>query len=264
MMPRHALAKVHCYLRREYRKPADMRACDYFQQLVLTNTQQLPLLPPFGLPSRKPKVQSFSDPDVLDILLFATPKKWQHEMDQMGSDPLACVPESLLCFMKNCEATEDCDTANMTVTRKPNNAKNGNKGAKPSDPKKQKWCDNHGWSNHTTAECNQNKPGFKKGNTKPKAKTFGNKMNDKNWQCKADDPEKKEVAKKELNAYMKKPIRQHVRKELTAFSKKKSGDDDLNMLDVPLHDFNYENMDNTKIDSDLDISNSEILDKIST
>jgi hypothetical protein len=166
--------------------------------------------------------------------------------------------------MENCEETEDYNTANTTVARKPNNAKNGNKGTKPSDPKKQKWCDNHGWSNHTTAECNQNKPGFKKGNTKPKAKTFGNKMNAKNWQRKTDDPEKKEVAKKELNAHMKKHIRQHVKKELAAFHKKRSGDNDLNMLDVPLQDFNYEDMANMKIDSDLDISNGEISDEIST
>jgi hypothetical protein len=132
MMPRHALAKVHCYLRREYRKPADMGVCDYFQRLVFINTQELSLLLPFGLSA----VQSFMDPDLLDILLFMTPKTWQHEMDRMGFDPLACTPEELVRFMENCEATEDYDMDNMTVARKPNTAKNGNKGTKPSDPKK--------------------------------------------------------------------------------------------------------------------------------
>ena len=63
----------------------------------------------------------------------------------MGFDPLTKNSVELLAFMENCEAIEDYNTTSTTVARKPNNSKNGNnKGAKPSDPKKQKWCDNHG------------------------------------------------------------------------------------------------------------------------
>jgi hypothetical protein len=37
------------------------------------------------------------------------------------------------------------------------------------------------------------------------------------------------------------------------------------MLDVPLHNFNYEDMDNMKIDTDLELSSEgEILNEIST
>ena len=231
-----------------------MWVCDYFQCLVFINTQELPLLPPFGIPVGDRFAQSLSDSDLLDILLFATPKKWQHQMDRMGFDPMAMSPDARLTFMENCEVTEDYDTANMTVAHTPNNSKNGNnKGAKPSDPKKQKCCDNHGWSNHTMAECNQNKPGFnsfKKGNNQSKAKAFGDKTNAKSWQLKNDKPTK-EVKKKDMNAVMKKHIRQHIRKEITAISKKKA-ESNLNMLDVALQDFNYEVMDNMKIDSDCD------------
>ena len=75
MMPRSALQKVQQYLRRECRKPAGMRVRDYYQRMVFINTQELPKLPPFEA------TQFFNDADLIDILLFATPKKWQREMD---------------------------------------------------------------------------------------------------------------------------------------------------------------------------------------
>jgi hypothetical protein len=111
MMPRHALARVHHYLQRTYHKPADMRVHDYFQCLVFINTQELPLPPPFAVPSGNRKSQLFSDNNLLDILLFATPKKWQCEMDQMGFDPLACFPEALLTFMELFCRARNCQPA---------------------------------------------------------------------------------------------------------------------------------------------------------
>ena len=127
MMPRHALQRVQHYLGREYRKPAEMRVRDYYQRLVFINAQELPKLPPFGAGAQ----QWFNDADLIDILLFATPKKWQREMDRMGFDPLTKTSSDLLAFMENCEAIEDYDTTRKTVAHKPNNSKNGNKkGAK--------------------------------------------------------------------------------------------------------------------------------------
>ena len=216
--------------------------------MVLINTQELPKLPPFG------DAQSFGDADLIDNLLFATPKKWQREMDRMGFDPLTHTSIELLMFMENCESMEDYDKADKPVmARKPNNSKRGiNKGAKPADPKKQKWCENHGWSNHTTAECNQNKPGFKKGNgNKPKGKAFGNKTNAKSaWQRKNDETTKTVEATKELNALMKKTIQQAIRQEVKAYKKK--GSSDLNMVEALLGNFNCSDMDNMQIDSDDD------------
>ena len=112
-----------------------MRVRDYHQRLVFINTQELTRLPPFNA-----SMQLFNDHDLIDILLFATPKKWQREMDRMGFDPLTKTSVDLLMFMENCESMEDYDKADTTtVARKPNNAKTGNKkGAKPADPKKQK------------------------------------------------------------------------------------------------------------------------------
>ena len=247
MMPRHALQKVKRYLRREYRKPAGMRVRDYFQRLVFINTQELPRLPPFG------NDQYFTQSDMIDILLFATPKIWQKEMDRMGFDPLTSTAIELLVFMENCEAMESYEKNDKTVVKKPNNSKTGaKKGNKLSDPKKQKWCDNHGWSNHTTADCNQNKPGFKKGNgNKAKGKVFGNKTNAKSaYQRKTDETPKEVVDTKELNAVMKKAIQQVVRQEVKSLKKKNSSD--LHMVEAILSDFNYKEMDNMQIDSDDD------------
>jgi hypothetical protein len=81
MMPQHSLVKVQCYLQHECRKPADVQVRDYFQRLVFINTQELTLLPPFRIPVGDQFAQSFSDGDLIDIPLFATPKKWQREMD---------------------------------------------------------------------------------------------------------------------------------------------------------------------------------------
>ena len=246
MMPRHALQKVKRYLRREYRKPAGMRVRDYFQRLVFINTQELPRLPPFQ------DGQFFTESDLIDILLFATPKIWQREMDRMGFDPLTSTAIELLVFMENCESMESYEKDDKTVVRKPNNSKTGNKkGNKPSDPKKQKWCDNHGWSNHTTADCNQNKPGFKKGNgNKAKGKVFGNKTNAKSaYQRKTDETPKEASGPKELNAVMKKAIQQVVRQEVKSLKKKSN---DLHMVEAILSDFNYKEMDNMQIDSDDD------------
>ena len=114
MMPRHALQRVQRYLRREYRKPAGMRVRDYYQRLVFINAQELPKLPPFGAGAQ----QWFNDAELIDILLFATPKAWQRQMDRMGFDPLTKMSINLLAFMENCEAIEDCNKTATTVARR--------------------------------------------------------------------------------------------------------------------------------------------------
>jgi hypothetical protein len=97
--------------------------------------------------------------------------------------------------------------------------------------------------------------------SKPKGKAFGNKTNAKSWQRKNNEPTK-EVEKKEMNSIMKKQIRQHIRKEIAAISKKK-GDSDQYMLDVVLKDFNYAEVDNMNIDSDYESDSDRgcIIDK---
>ena len=85
-------------------------------------------------------------------------------------------------------------------------------------------------------------------------KPYGNKT----WSRKAED--NKQNSKKELNAIVKKAIAKGVRKELNSIQTKRKSDDsssdeegEINMLenmDFSLKDFNYEDMDKLKIDSD--------------
>ena len=98
-------------------------------------TQELTRLPPFGHGNAVAQRSRFDrHPTFRNTQEMATCK-----MDQMGFDPLTKSSNDLLAFMENCEAIEDYDTTSMTVAHKPSNSKNGNnKGAKPSDPKKQK------------------------------------------------------------------------------------------------------------------------------
>ena len=112
MVPRHALQKVKRYLRREYRKPASMRVRDYFQRLVFINQQELPRLPPFG------NDQCFTQSDMIDILLFATPKIWQKDGSN-GIRPSYQHGHRATCFHGNCEAMESYEKDDKTSLRNP-------------------------------------------------------------------------------------------------------------------------------------------------
>ena len=102
------------------------------------------------------------------------------------------------------------------------------------------------------SECNQNKPGFKKRNNKPKGKAFGNKTNAKNsWQRKTDDSTK-EANKKEIERFREKanPATSSDRKSMPTTRRKAMA---TSTCWMPCSsEFNYNDMDNMKIDSDDD------------
>jgi hypothetical protein len=77
-----------------------MGGCPYYQRLVYINTQELPMIPPFGIN------QSYTNDELVDIMLFGTPPEWLHKMDQMGFNPARSDSVALLRFMENCEAAE--------------------------------------------------------------------------------------------------------------------------------------------------------------
>ena len=70
LLPRHILAKVKRTMRREMRKPVDMKVCAYHQQLLRINSEEVASLPPFG------PDQVLKSDELCDILLFRTPKSW--------------------------------------------------------------------------------------------------------------------------------------------------------------------------------------------
>ena len=67
-MPRQVLAKVKRHIRRECRKPIDMKIRTYVQHLRRINEEELPRLPPFRAN------QALTPDELLDIVLFGAPK----------------------------------------------------------------------------------------------------------------------------------------------------------------------------------------------
>jgi hypothetical protein len=71
LIPNKIVAMVKRYLRRECRKPTDMKVRTYYQHLVQVNQDELPApLPPFG------RNQHLLDDEIINILCYGTPKSW--------------------------------------------------------------------------------------------------------------------------------------------------------------------------------------------
>ena len=79
VVPNKIVAMVKRYLRRDARKPADMKVRQYYQHLFRVNNDELIQLPPF-----RPD-QNMGEDELIDILLFGTPKS---KMSMSSSSPM--------------------------------------------------------------------------------------------------------------------------------------------------------------------------------
>ena len=102
-LPHRVLPRVRRCMRRECRKPADVKVRRFHQQLQRLNHEVPPNLPPFHVD------QSFDSEGMLDIMLYATPKGWQREMERQGFDPMLHELGPVVDFMERLESTEDFD-----------------------------------------------------------------------------------------------------------------------------------------------------------
>ena len=240
IMPSKALPRVKRYLRRECRKPPEMKVRLYFQLLNRINSVEIPCLPPFN------NTRKFNKDELMDIVLYGVPKSWIREMDRQGIDPLQRTLGEVVMFLEQIESAEEHDHKSTPVTNK----KKGGKKNSPSSG--DKYCLIHGHGGHSSDECHKLKAEAKRLKTGGESKPKGSYSN-KTWKRNADGKRKK--SQNELNAFVKKSIKEGVKKELNALSKdkkRKSSDDaiNLNAFDADLKDFNYANMDNLKIDSE--------------
>jgi len=184
LLPNKILQRVKRYLRREARKPVDMSVKAYMMHIIRINHQELPRLPP-GFND----AQRLSDDEIIDIILFGTPKSWQREMDRQGFDPLSHTPQEVVDFMERIEMSEDFDGDKKTTV-----AKNNNKGKKKSNFNKgnsdadgSKCCMLHGNNNtHDTSECKTLMAQAKKLKGDNGANNKG-KAGNKSWKNKSKD-----------------------------------------------------------------------------
>jgi len=184
-----------------------------------------------------------SKDEIIDIVLFGTPKSWQREMDHQGFDPLASSPLEVAAFMERIEMSEhfDGDKKVAKVTqgkgKKKSNFVKGN-----SDADGSKCCMLHGNNNtHDASECKTLMAQAKnlKGNNGANQK---GKSDNKSWKNKAKD--KTDDSKKELAALIKKATEVINKSELNAIEPVKkrkvnwpSEEEELCALDAELKDF---------------------------
>ena len=250
ILPRRVLARVKRFLRRECRKPHDMKVKIYLQHLLRINHGELDNLPPF-----QPN-QNLSMDELLDIVLFGTPKSWQKEMDRQGFDPMIKTLNEVTHFMEQIEAAEEFEPKPNNNDKSKNKSSNKGKGySKTPNGNSKPFCMYHGQCGHTSEECTvlqemskQKKAKFERGSS---SNNYNNSSK-KDWKKKAHDGNYK--SKKDLAAFVKKAVKSGVQKELQD-KKRKAAEEtelDLNALEQELKDFNYTEMEKLQLSDNED------------
>jgi len=242
--------------------------------IIHINSQEIARLPPdFN------DAQMLSKDEIIDTLLFGTPKSWQRKMDRQGFDPLASSPSEAVAFMERIEMLEDFNSDKKTTkVAQCKGKKKSILGKGNSDADGSKCCMLHGNNNtHDASECKTLMAQAKnlKGNNGANQK---GKSDNKSWKNKAKD--KTDDSKKELAALIKKATEVINKSELTAVEPVRqhkvnwpSEEEELCALDAELKDFNYEDLDkmdlkgeseDEKEEEELDLSASEeVSDEVS-
>ena len=259
LMPRKVLARAKRYMRRECRKPNDMKVKTYLQHLLRMNNQELPMLPPFR------EANKLAPDELIDILLFATPKSWQKEMERQGFDPMDDKEiTDIVDFMENVESAENFDgtkvdnkkpAATSGSKKRKDRSDNGNGNSNLNRSGGSKYCLVHGHCSHTSDDCKALKAEAKRLKTSRESGdkvSLKDKSKNKTWK-RSDDASKKDDKKDnnsfDLAAFVEKQVKEQVKKAIA----KNASDDDDESGDLPafnLQGFSYEDMENLKIEDD--------------
>lgn len=235
MVPYKALQQVKRYLRRDCRKPQDMKVRTFYVNLRRINNEEIPELPPFD-PN-----QGLTDDEIVDILLYALPRSWVKEMDRQGFDAFDCTPLEIIDFMERIEATEE---PAMTEVKK-DKSTSSKKTTKKSGGDQSKTCKLHGVG-HSTEECRTLKAKKARGND---SKNGGDKSS-KDWRKKSNDSTG--YSKKELKLL----IAKQTKAELKSFAKKRKNEDKKDDSDdaascnaFDMEAFSYKDVEKLNLDS---------------
>ena len=163
--------------------------------------------------------QSLTTDELIDILLFATPRSWQREMSRQGFDPMNHDLNTIVSFMERLEETEDFEHKQPPVVRKASPAKYGKRKQRDGP-----FCLVHGYSNHTSDNCKllQHQAKKLKTHLTNKPDTPGHYKN-LTWNRKEEVA--KDKSKKELHAFVEDQIKKGVLRELATYNKKQKVDE---------------------------------------
>ena len=258
--PQKILQRVKRYMRREMRKPPDMKIRQYLVNLNRMNNEEIPNLPPYTVG------QQLTDDELVDILLYAVPKSWIKEMDRQGFDAVAKTPGQVVDFLEQIETAEDFDGDKQKQVVNNSNNKNKSKQQKQGSDSKSKgdgskYCMLHGKGNHSSEECRNMQAQVKRMKTNGgEAKSTGGSKN-KTWSRKSED--NKKVTKKELNALLTKAVKKAAQKEVNALTKKRKSDDsdseeemhaiERKVDDMDLNDFSVEDLKRVLDDDEISV-----------
>jgi hypothetical protein len=206
------------------RKPPDMKVRTYVHSLMRINIKEIPHLPPFA------RDQKLSEDEIIEIILNATPNSWSQEMDQQNFNH----PEqqSILLLLQFIERIEQLEPTPMTnqngqqgSKKEPKEGYSNNKCSNRTINNKKsatgKWCTFHKSDTHNTEDCKV--LNAKNGDNKP---PYKNKM------CKKDADEAKNHTRKELNALVKKLVKEEKKAwEKDQKAKNKQKNKEVNMVE---------------------------------
>ena len=253
LVPSKALQRVKRSLRRKMRKPSDMGVRTYMQHLIRINREELPLLPPFRVSN------SLTEDELIDIILYGTPKSWQIEMERQGFDPLTSDTDAVMKFMENIESAESFDSHTNKESKNGSN-KNSNKNSGKKRPSSSNssgsgiYCEIHGKCGHSTGDCRTIQQ-LKKDGDKP---TYSK---NKSWKSKDKDYKKK--PEQDMAAFVKKAVK----REMNALTddkkdKKRSRKEDVNNFeeddDISLTKLDFNEFDKNSDDDDESSVNTEV------
>jgi len=241
--PHNTLERIKRYLRRQCRKPADMKVREYAVRLSYINEMEIPMLPP-----RYNNTQALSDNELVEILTYGLPKSWTKRAIADRFDPYNKTLGQCVTYFEAIEASEDFSPERAVQSK----ASAASKKSKKDNNKKKSYdsskkCPIHG-PGHSAEECRTLK------NLVDKEKNSGSYSKNKTWTRKADDAKSK--TKKDLAAVIKKAVR----KELHSSEKKRkeassdeesanqaSDDESVNMADVDFTDLQLDSGDEISV-----------------
>ena len=123
IFPLRALRIQKRYMRLYMRKPREMKMREYRNRVVELKNYLA------RFPSNFSDDQKIEDEELVDILEFGTPNKWQYEMVCMGFDSATTTSQELVEFCERLEFTEELSNGHEKPEAKPKPGPSGGNAA---------------------------------------------------------------------------------------------------------------------------------------